>query len=287
MSLLLPAVIGICVGIIVGLLGAGGGILSVPILVYLLGQSPHNAAAGSLLIVGATSLIALIGRRKEVHWKQGAVFGALAIAGSFIGSFLNSLVSANKLMYLFSALLVIVAGLMFRKAAKEHKTVTGGNATGRKQQNKSPNPDGHNQVCNRPPQGNENSPSSKSHLHHWITIIFAAVLIGVLTGFFGVGGGFAVVPALTLIMHFDMKEASATSLLVMVIASLAGLTARMGTAIQIDYLSVLPFALASMIGGPIGASLTRKAKSTTLTLLFAILLLLVAVYTLSATLLGM
>lgn len=285
MSLLLPIVVGICVGIIVGLLGAGGGILSVPILVYLLGQSPHNAAAGSLLIVGATSLIALIGRRKEVHWKQGAVFGALSITGSFIGSFLNSLVSPNLLMYLFSSLLVVVAGLMFRKAAKE-KNAAGGNATGRKQQKKSPNPDGHNQVCNRPPQGNENSPSSKSHLHHWITIIFAAVLIGVLTGFFGVGGGFAVVPALTLIMHFDMKEASATSLLVMVIASLAGLAARMGTAIQIDYLSVLPFAFASMIGGPIGASLTRKTKSTTLTFLFALLLLLVAVYTLSATLLG-
>lgn len=285
MSLLLPIVVGICVGIIVGLLGAGGGILSVPILVYLLGQSPHNAAAGSLLIVGATSLIALIGRRKEVHWKQGAVFGALSITGSFIGSFLNSLVSPNLLMYLFSSLLVVVAGLMFRKAAKE-KNEAGGNATGRKQQKKSPNPDGHNQVCNRPPQGNENSPSSKSHLHHWITIIFAAVLIGVLTGFFGVGGGFAVVPALTLIMHFDMKEASATSLLVMVIASLAGLAARMGTAIQIDYLSVLPFAFASMIGGPIGASLTRKTKSTTLTFLFALLLLIVAVYTLSATLLG-
>lgn len=285
MSLLLPIVVGICVGIIVGLLGAGGGILSVPILVYLLGQSPHNAAAGSLLIVGATSLIALIGRCKEVHWKQGAVFGALSITGSFIGSFLNSLVSPNLLMYLFSSLLVIVAGLMFRKAAKE-KNAAGGNATGRKQQKKSPNPDGHNQVCNRPPQGNENSPSSKSHLHHWITIIFAAVLIGVLTGFFGVGGGFAVVPALTLIMHFDMKEASATSLLVMVIASLAGLAARMGTAIQIDYLSVLPFAFASTIGGPIGASLTRKTKSTTLTFLFALLLLIVAVYTLSATLLG-
>ena len=83
-----------------------------------------------------------------------------------------------------------------------------------------------------------------------------------------------------------MKEASATSLLVMVIASLAGLAARMGTAIQIDYLSVLPFAFASMIGGPIGASLTRKTKSTTLTFLFALLLLIVAVYTLSATLLG-
>lgn len=280
MSLLLPIVVGICVGIIVGLLGAGGGILSVPILVYLLGQSPHNAAAGSLLIVGATSLIALIGRRKEVHWKQGAVFGALSITGSFIGSFLNSLVSPNLLMYLFSSLLVIVAGLMFRKAAKEK------NETGGKPRTMSPNTDVNEQVCNKNTRGKENSPSSKSHLHHWITIIVSAVLIGVLTGFFGVGGGFAVVPALTLIMHFDMKEASATSLLVMVIASLAGLAARMGTAIQIDYLSVLPFALASMIGGPIGASLTRKAKSTTLTFLFAILLLLVAVYTLSATLLG-
>lgn len=280
MSLLLPIVVGVCVGIIVGLLGAGGGILSVPILVYLLGQSPHNAAAGSLLIVGATSLIALIGRRKEVHWKQGTVFGVLSIAGSFIGSFLNSLVSANLLMYLFSALLVIVAGLMFRKAAKEK------NAAGGKSQIVSPNTDVNEQVCNKTSQGNENSQRHNSRLHHWITIIIAAVLIGVLTGFFGVGGGFAVVPALTLIMHFDMKEASATSLLVMVIASLAGLAARMGTAIQIDYLNVLPFALASMIGGSIGASLTRKAKSTTLTFLFALLLLLVAVYTLSATLLG-
>lgn len=280
MSLLLPIVVGICVGIIVGLLGAGGGILSVPILVYLLGQSPHNAAAGSLLIVGATSLIALIGRRKEVHWKQGAVFGALSITGSFIGSFLNSLVSPNLLMYLFSGLLVIVAGLMFRKAAKEK------NAAGGKPQTMSPNTDANEKVCNKNTRGKENSQRPNSRLHHWITIIVAAVLIGVLTGFFGVGGGFAVVPALTLIMHFDMKEASATSLLVMVIASLAGLAARVGTAIQIDYLSVLPFALASMIGGSIGASLTRKAKSTTLTFLFALLLLLVAVYTLSATLLG-
>lgn len=280
MSLLLPIVVGICVGIIVGLLGAGGGILSVPILVYMLGQSPHNAAAGSLLIVGATSLIALIGRRKEVHWKQGAVFGALSITGSFIGSFLNSLVSPNLLMYLFSGLLVIVAGLMFRKAAKEK------NAAGGKPQTMSPNTDANEKVCNKNTRGKENSQRPNSRLHHWITIIVAAVLIGVLTGFFGVGGGFAVVPALTLIMHFDMKEASATSLLVMVIASLAGLAARVGTAIQIDYLSVLPFALASMIGGSIGASLTRKAKSTTLTFLFALLLLLVAVYTLSATLLG-
>ena len=280
MSLLLPIVVGICVGIIVGLLGAGGGILSVPILVYLLGQSPHNAAAGSLLIVGATSLIALIGRRKEVHWKQGAVFGALSITGSFIGSFLNSLVSPNLLMYLFSSLLVVVAGLMFRKAAKEK------NAAGAKPRMMSPNTDANEKMCNKNTRGKENSQRPNSRLHHWITIIVAAVLIGVLTGFFGVGGGFAVVPALTLIMHFDMKEASATSLLVMVIASLAGLAARVGTAIQIDYLSVLPFALASMIGGSIGASLTRKAKSTTLTFLFALLLLLVAVYTLSATLLG-
>ena len=280
MSLLLPIVVGICVGIIVGLLGAGGGILSVPILVYMLEQSPHNAAAGSLLIVGATSLIALIGRRKEVHWKQGAVFGALSITGSFIGSFLNSLVSPNLLMYLFSGLLVIVAGLMSRKAAKEK------NDAGGKPQTMSPNTDANEQVCNKNTRGKENSQRPNSRLHHWITIIVAAVLIGVLTGFFGVGGGFAVVPALTLIMHFDMKEASATSLLVMVIASLAGLAARVDTAIQIDYLSVLPFAFASMIGGPIGASLTRKAKSTTLTFLFALLLLLVAVYTLSATLLG-
>ena len=280
MSLLLPIVVGICVGIIVGLLGAGGGILSVPILVYLLGQSPHNAAAGSLLIVGATSLIALLGRRKEVHWKQGAVFGALSITGSFIGSFLNSLVSPKLLMYLFSALLVIVAGLMFHKAVKEK------NASGGKPRTMSPNTDANEKVCNKNTRGNETFQRANSRLHHWITIIIAAVLIGVLTGFFGVGGGFAVVPALTLIMHFDMKEASATSLLVMVIASLAGLAARMGTAIQIDYLNVLPFAFASMIGGPIGASLTRKTKSTTLTFLFAILLLLVAVYTLSATLLG-
>lgn len=92
-------------------------------------------------------------------------------------------------------------------------------------------------------------------------------------GFFGVGGGFIVVPMLVLALGFPMKEASGTSLLVMIIASGAGLAARVGTHSNVDWPVVLAFAAASMVGGLLGGPLTKRASAAALTTVFGVLLL--------------
>ena len=94
------AIVGIGIGIVVGALGAGGGILSVPVLVYLLGQNPHQAATLSLIIVGATACVSLVTRAPSGHvdWKNGSLFAFAGIVGTWGGSALNPLVSARTLM---------------------------------------------------------------------------------------------------------------------------------------------------------------------------------------------
>ena len=261
-ELIVALAVGLGVGVVVGALGAGGGILSVPVLVYLLGQEPHAASAGSLVIVGLTALVSLIPRSREGHvrWRDGLVFGVLSSVGTVLGSRLSVLVDPRTLMLLFSVLLVAVGVMMLRKAFRARRADGSGAA------------------------GAEGASSGRRGGRGLPLLIACATATGFLTGFFGVGGGFAVVPM--LVLGFTMREASSTSLLVMIIASVVGLVSRIGTSISVDWMVVVVFALASMCGGLIGAPASRRVRESTLTLLFGVLLLLVAVGTLVSTLLG-
>ncbi|XCB30847.1 sulfite exporter TauE/SafE family protein [Arcanobacterium hippocoleae] len=120
--------VGLFVGVIVGMLGAGGGILSVPILVYVLGQDPHAAAAGSLVIVGLTALVSLFAQYRRVHFRDGIVFGTLSILGAWGGSRLNLLVDPDLLMYSFGILLLCVSAAMFHKAVRQLQKERGAEA---------------------------------------------------------------------------------------------------------------------------------------------------------------
>ncbi|KFI48150.1 membrane spanning protein with DUF81 domain [Bifidobacterium breve] len=254
-ELIVALAVGLGVGVVVGALGAGGGILSVPVLVYLLGQEPHAASAGSLVIVGLTALVSLIPRSREGHvrWRDGLVFGVLSSVGTVLGSRLSVLVDPRTLMLLFSVLLVAVGVMMLRKAFRARRADGSGAA------------------------GAEGASSGRRGGRGLPLLIACATATGFLTGFFGVGGGFAVVPMLVLALGFTMREASSTSLLVMIIASVVGLVSRIGTSISVDWMVVVVFALASMCGGLIGAPASRRVRESTLTLLFGVLLLLVAV----------
>ncbi|WP_018143120.1 sulfite exporter TauE/SafE family protein [Alloscardovia criceti] len=268
-SLLIALCIGLLVGMVVGALGAGGGILSVPVLVYLLGLEPHAAAAGSLVIVGLTALISLIPRSQEGHvrWKDGFIFGLLSFVGTYVGSKLSGILPGSVLMTLFSLLLIVVGITMIRKAQKERKrelrlaTLSGTQET---------------VVIEETSGSSDTHAQSSSKSHNLIKLIACATATGFLTGFFGVGGGFAVVPMLVLAMSFTMKEASSTSLLVMLMASAVGLISRLGSDISVDWTIVISFAIASMLGGLIGAPLSRRFKDSTLTTAFGYLLLFVA-----------
>lgn len=229
---------GLVVGLVVGALGAGGGILAVPTLVYALGQDPHDAAASSLVIVAMTSLVSLTPRWRSVKWKQGSIFGALTVIGSFIGAQVSLALDPDALMVAFSVVLAAVATVMARRVIRPRTPV----------------------------------PHSSLPI-----LIVAATLTGLFTGFFGVGGGFLVVPMLVVAMGFTMKDAATTSLFVMVIVSIIGLVARIGSDVTIDFPVVLAFGAASMTASLFGERLTRRASERTLTAVFCALLAAVSI----------
>lgn len=262
--LFLALIVGFGVGIVVGALGAGGGILSVPVLVYLLGQEPHAASAGSLVIVGLTAVVSLMPRAREGHvrWRDGLVFGVVSSVGNVLGSRASLMVDAHMLMILFSVLLMAVGVFMVRKSCRMSQVGDAGTVA--------------HATSSQTDRCGLGEPESA-----------CATATGALTGFFGVGGGFAVVPMLVLALGFTMREASSTSLLVMIIASAAGLMSRIGTSVSIDWGIVIVFALASMIGGLVGAPASRRMREVVLTRLFAGLLFIVATYTMISTLIEM
>lgn len=259
-------VIGLLVGIVIGSLGAGGGILSVPILVYILGQDPHQATGLSLIIVGLTAAVSLATRARSgnVAWREGSLFALVGLAGTWVGSALGPLVPARALMLSFCALLAAVAVFMARSQLRPSSSSSSTEA------------------------GDASGDKGPWTLATVVRVIALATLTGFLTGFFGVGGGFAIVPALHLALRYPMKRASATSLLVMVITAAFGLASRTiaGTLTITAEAGVMIalFTAASMGGGIVGARLTKRVSNRVLGFVFAALLVCVAASTLVATL---
>ena len=277
--------VGALIGLVVGALGAGGGILSVPALIYLLGVAPHEATSASLVIVLFTALAALGGRigKNTICYQIALVFAALATVGTWLGSLANQAVSADLLMYAFALLLICVGLVMLRRA---HPGLLRGAA--RAGSSGVFSDDGVAAADNAGGTGSTPALRAVSAMGEVTSIgaaplwrvALVATVTGALTGFFGVGGGFAIVPALTLVLHLPIKRAASTSLLIMAITAVVALVARAQTSLSIDLGVIGAFTVASMLGGIAGAPLTRKVSSQKLTASFAALLLAVAVATL-------
>lgn len=244
MGIILAAVAGLFIGVVMGTLGAGGGILSIPVLIYVLGMPPHEATTASMVIVGISSLVSALEhtRRGNVRWREGVIFGLIGIVGTTSGAFLARGLNDQALLLGFAALLLVVATLMWRGAGKPAKPATG----------------------RRP---------------HPVAVALTAVGAGVLTGIFGVGGGFAIVPALVLVLGFDMTAAVGTSLLVIAINSASALGVRLIGGVSLDWPVIATYTVTAIVGSLVGAGLTGRLPARTLKRAFAVLLLLVAVYT--------
>lgn len=280
-SIALTLVVGLGIGVVVGALGAGGGILAVPVLVYLLGQPPHDATTESLVIVGITAVFAIIhhARAGTVVWGRGLVFALVSVAGAVAGSRVSVLVAPDVLMVLFALLLAVVAAVMIRRALRARRGERG--EGGRRSAADGPGvpaADGAGSAAADVP--------GAATVRSWPRLVLAALLTGALTGFFGVGGGFIVVPMLVIVLGLGMRDAAGTSLLVMIIATGGSLLARIGTDVHPDWGVTLVFAAASSVGAMIGGPLSARARPSTLTWLFALLLAGVALSTLIATLGG-
>ena len=279
--MIVALLVGALVGLVVGVLGAGGCILAVPALTLLLGQPPHGAAAGSLLIVLATSLVALPHRfnRHEARVKEGVIFGLLSAVGSVVGARLSAFVPGWLLFTLFGLMVGVVGVQMLVK--------TRASSAGAEQA--SSNPQG--TPAESSPDQQLNSASTDvtgvqipggTWKRNGGKLFFAALITGLLTGFFGVGGGFLIVPVLTLLMHYPIREASGTSLIVMSLASVFGLIARIGQPLNVDWSVVVFFMVGSMVGGVVGGPLSTRIRPVMLQRIFGFLLLIVCAVSLAS-----
>ncbi|MCA0438388.1 MAG: sulfite exporter TauE/SafE family protein [Austwickia sp.] len=239
--------LGLLVGVVLGALGGGGAILTVPILVYVLGQRPAAATAGSLVIVSLTALAGMAShaRKGNVRWRDGLIFGAVGVVGSLIGSRLSTAVSGPVLLTAFGVMMIGVGILMLRRRARGGNAVADGERRG-------------------------------------VGVLAAtATGVGFLTGFFGVGGGFAVVPALVLALGFSMPVAVGTSLLVIIVNSIVALGARAAGGLAIDWPVILVFSAFGAIGSILGGRIAARVDPRQLSLAFSILLFAVAAYVLA------
>lgn len=251
LQLVLGALGGSAVGFTLGLIGGGGSILAVPLMVYLVGvEDPHVAIGTSALAVAANALIGLTGhaRKRNVKWRCAVTFAAAGVAGAWVGAMLGKAMDGQKLLALFALLMLVVAVLMFRSRGRE------GDAT---------------VVLNR-----ANAPR----------LLGSGAATGLLSGVFGIGGGFLVVPGLIAATGMPILFAVGSSL---VAVTAFGLTTALSYATSGQVL--WPLAAAFIGGGAIGSVLGTRAaarladRKGVLSLVLAALIVIVALYMLFRT----
>jgi uncharacterized membrane protein YfcA len=190
----LLAAFALLIGILLGLLGGGGSILTVPVLVYLADLSTKSAIVTSLVVVCITSFIAVINHAKagRVCWKTGVTFGLAGMGGAFLGGRISAYIPDPILLVLFASVMLAASlAMLSSKKGQDSIVQIGG------------------KLC---PQ----------HLPV-AAILFDGLLVGLITGLVGVGGGFLLVPALNYLAGLPMRAAIGTSLFIIVIQSLAAL----------------------------------------------------------------
>lgn len=250
---------GALIGLSLGALGGGGSILTVPALVYMLGQNPHQATTASLLVVGLAAIIGALTHASagRASVRTGLIFGLLGVAGSYAGTLASAAVPANALLAGFGGLMFVVAAAMILR----------GRMTG-------------------PARQPSHHPGAGAR--HAAVVAATATGVGLITGFFGVGGGFVVVPALVLVLGLDMPAAAGTSLIVIAIDSAAALAARAAhTMIGLDWSLIAAFAAAAVLGTLVGTKVAGLASPQRLTAAFTLLIILVAGYTIARSIPGM
>ncbi len=274
LDLVVAAGAGALIGLSLGALGGGGSILAVPVLVYALGQSPAQATTGSLVIVGVTALIGAITayRADNVLLGRGVTFGLLAIGGAAAGAKASALVSEPVLLAAFAVLMLVVGGVMAAREVCAHRAVG----------ERESDPDTGVRSARRHQLDDPIialSPTFACQCPRALKVLITATIVGLLTGFLGVGGGFLVVPALLLALALPMEYAAGTSLVVITLTSAAALAVRTGVGSAPDWALVVVLTAVSAIGGFLGAKLADRVDTNRLTAAFTVFVLAVAVYT--------
>jgi uncharacterized membrane protein YfcA len=256
---------GALVGLSLGLTGGGGAIFAVPLLVYGLGVAPREAVAVSLAAVGATSLVGFLHRWKlgEVELRTGWLFAIAGMLGAPVGTWIASWLPEAVLLLLFAGLMVIVAVRLWQQASRVR--IDGPPC---------PIPESQDgPTCQRDAVGTLILNSRCAAL-----LLLVGVLTGVLSGAFGVGGGFVIVPALVLFSGMSMHRAVGTSLMVIALVSVSGIASQLGAGRPLDLAVILLFVAGGIAGLFAGQTIGRKLSGPALQRVFSVAILAVAAF---------
>ncbi|MBW4642114.1 MAG: sulfite exporter TauE/SafE family protein [Goleter apudmare HA4340-LM2] len=246
------------IGISLGLLGGGGSVLALPVLVYVMGVAPKPAIAMTLIIVGTVSLLGVIphARRGNLHLKTALIFGTATMLGAYLGARMATLpfITSTVQMTIFGLLMLLAAGLMIYRTMKAKPS---------SEQEQLDSTHYTKPVCK----------------YCWLWLMTEGIGVGVLTGLVGVGGGFAIVPALVLLGNVPMRQAIGTSLLIIACNSVAGLLGYLGH-VSLDWHLTISFTFLAGFGTVIGAYLAQFVPAAQLQKGFGYFLLLVAAFVL-------
>ncbi len=243
-------------GSVLSLLGAGGSILTMPVLVYLFSIPAVEATSYSLLLVGLTALLGSIGyfRQGTIDIKTAIIFGIPSILGVLLARhyLLPAIPSEFKLgilitkdfviMFVFSVLMILAALMMMKK--------------------------------NNPKKDdNQDVPKNKFAL-----VMLEGLVVGGVTGFVGAGGGFLIIPALVLLAGLEMKIAVGTSLIIIALKSIIGFGGDLFGGFQTDWIFVFYVMIATLVGVLVGNFLSRKFTGEQLKKYFGIMVLVIGFY---------
>lgn len=234
------------VGASLGLMGSGGSILTVPILTFVLGQQEKVAIASSLAIVGGICLVAALPylRRRQLDFRSVLLFGLPGMAGAYLGALGSKHVSGLVQLFVFACVMLLAGAMMLRGGASE--------------------------------------PSSSFARRHGVKIMVDGLVVGAVTGFVGVGGGFLIVPALVLLGGLPMHRAVGTSIVIIALKSAAGFVGYMdvmrASGLALDWQVIATFVAAGSVGSLAGNHLGTRLPQRALRRAFAYFLLVMGAY---------
>jgi uncharacterized membrane protein YfcA len=242
---LLAIPFGIAIGLIVGAVGGGGAIFALPVLVYVLGEPVNPASTASLIVVALAAAVGAgaLARRGHVCWRLALAFSLPAAAGSLLGAIANQYVGGSALIVAFVTVMLLAAGATWQRAGSTRDE---------------PNGD-----C--PPTALAKA-------------LVAGVGVGVLTGFFGVGGGFIIVPTLTLWLGLSFRQAVATSLVIITITGAAALVSHLLEGARLDGPVTALLASSTAVGALLGTMIGGRLPQDQLGRGFALIVGAVAVF---------
>ena len=249
--MLLAAVpLGVAIGVAVGMLGGGGSVLAVPVLVYILGEDVESATTISLVVVTAAAIAGGFGHALEgrICWRHAAAFTVAALPGIVAGTALGNVVSGAMLVSAFAVVMLAAAAATWRSASAKR------------------------------PVEDDAQPGHTCPALRLGRDLGAGLLVGFLAGFFGVGGGFVIVPTLAVALSFSMRSAIGTSLAIITTTSVLGVVVHLAAGRSLDTDLTLALGAACVVGALAGARLASRVPQRTLGRAFAGLVVVVAAY---------